>query len=178
MSSLLLHLCCGPCGTAVIERLAPEHDLTLYWFNPNIQPAEEFDRRLAAAQELARHLGRTLQVETGGEDDFAGVAAGLEEEPEGGERCRRCYELRLRQAMQAARALAIPTVATTLSISPHKSAAVINEVGQRLAREAGVQFLTADFKQDGGFPRSVALSKDLGLYRQKYCGCGLSMRRQ
>ncbi len=177
MSSLLLHLCCGPCGTAVIERLAPEHDLTLYWFNPNIQPAEEFGRRLGAAQALARHLGRALQVETGGEDDFAELAAGLEEEPEGGERCRRCYALRLRQAMHAARAQAIPAVATTLSISPHKSAAVINEVGQRLASETGVQFAAADFRQDGGFARSVALSKELGLYRQKYCGCGFSMRR-
>lgn len=178
VSPLLLHLCCGPCATAVIERLAPDYDLTLYWFNPNIQPAEEFQRRLAAAQELAGRLGLTLQVQTGGEDDFAELARGLEGEPEGGARCRRCYELRLRQAMLAARAQDIPLVATTLSISPHKPAETINEIGRKLAQELGVAFLEADFKHDGGFQRSVALSQEGGLYRQRYCGCRFSMRRQ
>jgi predicted adenine nucleotide alpha hydrolase (AANH) superfamily ATPase len=175
---LLLHLCCGPCGTAVVEQLSPDYDLTLYWFNPNIQPAEEFALRLAAAQELAGRLGLTLHVQTGGEDDFAEVARGLEASPEGGERCRKCYELRLRQAMQAAREQDIPLVATTLSISPHKSAATLNEIGERLADKLGVHFLAADFQHDGGFARSVELSKEFGLYRQKYCGCLFSRRQQ
>jgi len=175
-SHLLLHVCCGPCATAVVERLSPAYDLILHWFNPNIQPAAEFARRLQAAQELADRLSLALPVQTGGEDDFAELAQGLEDEPEGGERCRKCYELRLRQAMLAAREQGIPLVATTLSISPHKSADAINEVGRRLAQGLGVGFLEADFKQEGGFQRSVELSRQYGLYRQKYCGCLFSRR--
>jgi len=174
--SLLLHVCCGPCATAVIERLAPDYDLTLLWFNPNIQPTEEFARRLQAAEEWAARLALPLQVQTGGEDAFEALARGLEEEPEGGERCRRCYELRLRQAMLAAKEAGVPLVATTLSISPHKSAEAISEVGRKLAQELGVGFLEADFKQEGGFQRSVTLSREGGLYRQRYCGCRFSMR--
>jgi hypothetical protein len=169
--ALLLHVCCGPCATAVIERLASQYDLSLYWYNPNIQPSEEFTRRLAAARELAARLGLELQVQTGGETEFAALAEGLEEEPEGGERCRRCYELRLRHTMAVAKEQGLPLVATTLTISPHKSAAVINEIGRRLAEETGVGFLEADFKQQDGFARSVQLSKEHELYRQKYCGC-------
>lgn len=172
---LLLHVCCGPCATAVVEQLAGDYDLTLYWFNPNIQPEEEFQRRLQAARQFAEHLGLTLQVQTGGEEDFGKLARGLAELPEGGERCRRCYELRLRKAMQAAKEQGVPLVAATLTISPHKPAESINEIGRRLAEELGVEFLEADFKQKGGFQRSVELSKELGLYRQKYCGCLFSI---
>lgn len=174
---LLLHVCCGPCATAVVEKLSPDYDLTLFWFNPNIQPPEEFQRRLQAARDLAQRLGLTLLIQTGGEDEFAGLAKGLEELPEGEERCRRCYELRLRRAMQAAQELDTPCVAATLSISPHKPADTINAVGRRLALELGIGFVEADFKQDGGFQRSVELSKGFGLYRQDYCGCIFSRRR-
>lgn len=176
MPPLLLHVCCGPCATAVVEQLAPDHDLTLVWFNPNIEPADEHARRLDAARALADRLGLTLLVREGGEGEFAALAAGLEDLPEGGERCRRCTELRLRETMQAAREQSLPTVATTLTISPHKDAATINEIGQRLAAELGVEFLAADFKQNGGFTRSVTLSKEFGLYRQNYCGCRFSRR--
>ncbi len=175
--ALLLHVCCGPCATAVIERLAPAYDLTLLWYNPNIHPTEECIRRLQAARDLADRLGLTLHVHEGGEAEFAAVAQGLEYEPEGGERCRRCYALRLRHALETARTLGLPTVATTLSISPHKPAAAINEVGRRLADELGLTFLEADFKQQAGFQRSVELSKQYGLYRQNYCGCEFSRRR-
>ncbi len=174
---LLLHLCCGPCGTAALERLEADYEVTPYWHNPNIQPPEEHGRRLEAALKLAAELGLVMPVEEGGEEEFAKLARGLEGEPEGGERCRRCYELRLRRTMEYARAQGFTQVTTTLSVSPHKNAAVINTIGRRLAEEYGLIFLAADFKEAGGFARSVELSKLYGLYRQKYCGCLFSLRR-
>lgn len=175
---LLLHVCCGPCATAVIERLAHDYQATLYWFNPNIQPAEEYHRRLEATRKLTADLGLRLLVEEGGEGQFAEVTQGLEDLPEGGERCRRCYELRLRHAMQYAVEQGFTHVATTLTLSPHKAAATINDLGRRLAQEHGLSFLCEDFKAGGGFQRSVELSKQHGLYRQNYCGCLPSQRRR
>lgn len=173
---LLLHLCCGPCGTAVIERLAPRYDVTPYWFNPNLQPAEEYAQRLEAALKLVAELGMAMAVVEGGTQEFAALTKGLEDAPEGGERCLRCYELRLRKAVEYAAANGFSHVAATLSISPHKSAAQINAIGVRLASEAGLTFVAEDFKEDGGFQRSIALSRQYGLYRQKYCGCQYSLR--
>lgn len=173
---ILLHVCCGPCATAVYERLLPEYETTLYWYNPNIEPAEEYALRLESALKLAAELGLEMPVEEGGQDEFLTLTKGLEQEPEGGERCLRCYEMRLRRAMLCARKRAITQVTTTLSISPHKSAAAINAVGERLATEFGLHWLAADFKAGGGFSRSVELSKQYGLYRQKYCGCRYSQR--
>lgn len=175
---LLLHVCCGPCATAVIERLLPQYDITAYWFNPNIQPEEEWRRRLAAAQQVAQHFGLPLEIQTGGEEEFALLTRGLEHLPEGKERCQRCYALRLEKAIQAAREKDISYVATTLTISPHKSAETINEIGLRFADAAGLKFLAADFKKNNGFARSVQLSKELGLYRQCYCGCLFSLREK
>lgn len=173
---LLLHLCCGPCATAVLERLAADYDITPYWYNPNIEPPEEHALRLESALKLASKLDLNMPIEDGGEETFAVLIRGLESDPEGGERCLRCYELRLRHAMQYAKDHGFTHVTTTLSISPHKSAAAINEIGLRLAREFGLTFLTADFKEAGGFARSVELSQQYGLYRQKYCGCLPSLR--
>lgn len=175
--ALLLHVCCGPCATAVIERLQGDYALTLLWFNPNIQPAAEHERRLQAARTMARALGLPLVELPGGEDEFDALCVGREAEPEGGERCRLCYALRLRRACGYAAAHNIGLVATTLTISPHKPALVVNEVGASAAQEAGVSFLAADFKGAGGFQRSVTLSRELGLYRQNYCGCLHSRRR-
>lgn len=174
---LLLHVCCGPCGTAVIERLARDFSVTAYWFNPNIQPEEEHALRLEAAMRVAAEFAVAMPVAAGGEKEFDLLAAGLEDLPEGGERCLRCYEFRLRRAMQYARNSGFSHVACTLSISPHKSAADINAIGLRLAEEFGLQFLVEDFKQQGGFSRSVELSRALRIYRQKYCGCLHSIPR-
>lgn len=173
---LLLHLCCGPCGTAVIERLARDYDVTPYWFNPNVQPDEEYALRLEAALKLTAQWQLAMPVEEGGTEEFAALAQGLEGLPEGGERCLRCYELRLRRAMAYAADNGFSHVAATLTISPHKSAEQINAIGLRLAEEAGLVFVTEDFKTAGGFERSVELSRRYGLYRQKYCGCLFSRR--
>jgi len=118
-----------------------------------------------------------LCLQGGGEDEFAAICAGREELPEGGPRCRLCYELRLRTACAYAAAHGFDLVATTLTISPHKPAAIINPIGEHLAAAHGVRFLAADFKKQAGFQRSLALSRELALYRQDYCGCLLSRRR-
>ena len=173
---LLLHVCCGPCATAVIERLRPDYDVALFWHNPNLEPAEEHERRLEAARQVAEALGVELTIVGGGEAEFATLCQGREELPEGGERCRLCYELRLRATCEHAAAHGHDLVATTLTISPHKPAAVVNETGQRVAAEHGVSFLAAEFKQRTGFQRSLQMSRDLGLYRQTYCGCRWSRR--
>ena len=175
---LLLHLCCGPCGTAVIERLSRDYDVTPFWFNPNIQPEEEYALRLEAALKLAAELQMALPKDHTGKEEFTELARGLENLPEGGERCLRCYELRLRRAMEYAREHGFTHVATTLSISPHKRVEDINAVGLRLAEEFLLTFVTEDFKENGGFARSVELSRQYGLYRQKYCGCVYSIRRK
>jgi predicted adenine nucleotide alpha hydrolase (AANH) superfamily ATPase len=175
---LLLHLCCGPCGTAVIERLSRDYDVTPFWFNPNIQPDEEYALRLEAALKLAAELQMALPQDHTGKNEFVELARGLEDLPEGGERCLRCFELRLRRAMEYAREHDFTHVAATLSISPHKRAEDINAVGERLAKESGLVFVAEDFKSDGGFARSVVLSRQYGLYRQKYCGCFYSIRHK
>jgi predicted adenine nucleotide alpha hydrolase (AANH) superfamily ATPase len=173
---LLLHVCCGPCATAVYERLAAEYEVTLYWFNPNIEPVSEYQRRLAAARQLADAWGLAMREREGGAAEFEAVLQGREEQPEGGPRCRLCYELRLQQAVAEAAEGDFPYVTTTLSISPHKPAVIINAVGEALAARQGCQWVSADFKKADGFARSVALSRELGLYRQNTCGCRASWR--
>ena len=175
-SRLLLHCCCGPCATAVIERLHQGHDLALYWFNPNIQPEDEFARRLEAMRALAETVGLPLHVEEGGEEEWEQAVAGLEDEPEGSARCDICYRLRLEHAAAKAIELGCETVAATLSISPHKDAERIDRAGRAAAEPRGLAFLAEDFKQGGGFQRSVELAKQMGLYRQRYCGCLASRR--
>jgi hypothetical protein len=171
---LLLHVCCGPCATAVYERLAGDYEVTLHWCNPNIEPVEEFTLRLAAARQLAAAWDVPLIEDAGGAEEFAALSRDRTDQPEGGERCRLCYELRLRRTLACAAAHDLPLVSTTLTISPHKPADLINQLGSELAAQYGRQWLAADFKQQGGFARSVELSRELGLYRQRYCGCRAS----
>ena len=181
--SLLLHACCGPCSSSVLERLCTAFRVTVLFYNPNIHPRAEHDRRLA---ELRRFLGefpaadgvRLIEAEYSPEDFFAATRVreepGLAEEPEKGERCRRCYELRMRRAAEFAAAEGFGWFTTTLSVSPHKDAAKINEIGEALSGAA--KFLPSDFKKRGGFLRSTELSAEYGLWRQDYCGCAYSMR--
>ena len=173
---LLLHVCCGPCATAVIERLRPDFDVHCFWYNPNIEPAAEYHRRLASMRMVAQAMHVALAE---GRRDTAGwrrAIAGWEDEPEGGQRCPICFEYRLRGAIEYARTQGIDYLAATLSVSPHKDAQLINSLGGRLAEAAGIEFVAGDWRKQNGFQRSVTLSKQLGLYRQSYCGCLFSLR--
>lgn len=168
---MLLHVCCGPCATAVVERLGASFDVTAFWCNPNVQPQREHDRRLTHANTVARALGVDLIVQERDEQGWLEAVAGYEAEPEGGARCDICFEWRLRATVVEAARLGIAHAATTLTISPHKPTARINDIGRRLGESSNVHFVQEDFGERDGFQRSVELSRKLSLYRQRYCGC-------
>jgi predicted adenine nucleotide alpha hydrolase (AANH) superfamily ATPase len=175
---MLLHVCCGPCSTEVMERLAPDHELVLYFFNPNISPREEYDRRMAEAEKYAVAHGHRF---VRGERDHAGwlaAVSGLENEPEGALRCAACFAFRLEAAARLAREEGAASFTTTLTISPHKSAALVNAAGEEAGRKAGVRFLAADFKKMDGFHKSCLKAREAGMYRQDYCGCEFSIRKK
>lgn len=172
---LLLHACCAPCSSAVLEYLAPHFRIYLLYYNPNIAPRAEYQKRLEELRRLLCEMPlprpvELLPCEYRGED-FARMAQGLEAEPEGGARCMACYRLRLREAAIAARDHQMDYFATTLSISPLKNARALNQIGEELAAEFGVRHLPSDFKKREGYKRSIQLSRQYGLYRQDYCGC-------
>ncbi len=176
--SLLLHSCCGPCSSYVLEYLSAYFDITLYYYNPNIYPAEEFTRRAAEQQHLITQmdLPNTVSCMVADYDPtpFLAMAKGREHEKEGGSRCFDCYRLRLQKtAMEAAKG-GYDYFTTTLSISPHKNAQVLNDIGKSLSSEYDVAYLYSDFKKKNGYQRSCTLSKIYGLYRQDYCGCAFS----
>lgn len=171
--TLLLHSCCGPCSSAVIERLAEHFRLTLYYYNPNIEPEAEYRRRLAEQERLLTLLpgGLSLLPCEYDHDAFSAFAQAMAGEPEGGKRCLSCFALRLGQTARAAKENGFEYFTTTLSVSPHKNAEVLNAIGEGIARQLGVRYLTADFKKKNGYLRSLQLSKAFDLYRQDYCGC-------
>lgn len=173
--TLLLHSCCAPCSSAVLEYLSPYFSIHLLYYNPNIAPFSEYEKRLGELRRLIREMplpGPVSLVPCAYDGEaFARVAKGLEDVPEGGARCLACYRLRLEEAARAARDLGLDYFTTTLSISPLKNAGALNQIGQELAGRYGVKHLPADFKKREGYKRSVALSKEYGLYRQDYCGC-------
>ena len=171
---LLLHACCGPCSSAVLEQLCQYFDITILYYNPNIWPAAEYRRREEELERFvaaAHPLGVTVVEDRYDPDEFYAAARGLEAEPERGARCTACYRLRMRRAAAYAAANGFDWFATTLSISPHKDAERINQIGQELAAEYGVPHLPSDFKKKNGYLRSLQLSAEYGLYRQDYCGC-------
>lgn len=176
--SLLLHGCCAPCSSYVLEYLSTYFDITLYFYNPNISDFTEYSKRRDEAERLVSQLPGSIRfMETGWDEEaFEEIARGLENAPEGGERCLKCYELRLRKAAEAARDGGFEYFTTTLSISPLKSSARLNEIGERLGKEYGVRHLPSDFKKREGYKRSIELSRQYGLYRQDYCGCRFSMK--
>ncbi len=177
---LFIHSCCAPCSSYVLEYLSKYFDLSLFYYNPNIYPEEEYTRRVEEQQSLIRAMSLDSRVAFLQGDyrpqDYYTAVKGLEAEPEGGERCFVCYELRLREAAQLAKEGGYDYFTTTLSISPHKNADKLNEIGQKLAKEYGVLYLPSDFKKKNGYKRSIELSEEYGLYRQDYCGCVYSMR--
>lgn len=174
---LLLHVCCGPCATEVVRRLLPDYQLVGFFYNPNVEPEEEYLRRLAEVQRLSALWRVLVDVGPYDHDRFLAAARGLEDEPEGGRRCEACYRLRLSAAAAAAADNGCATVASTLTIGPQKHAATINAIGREVCAGHGLVFLEADWKKQDGFRRSVELARELAMYRQSYCGCEFSRRR-
>ena len=178
--TLLLHSCCGPCSSYVLEYLAHYFRITVLYFNPNIQPESEFDRRAETLKQLLSSAEYenpvSLTVPRYDDSAFLSAVSGLENEPEGGARCIRCFELRLAETARAARDGGFEYFTTTLSVSPHKNAEALNSIGMSMGERYGVRYLCSDFKKRNGYKRSIELSSIYGLYRQDYCGCRFSMR--
>lgn len=175
--TLLLHSCCAPCSSSVLERLTPDYSVTVFYYNPNIYPAEEYLRRKQEQLDfIARAYNGALPVIDCDYETAAYYAAvsGYESCAEGGERCALCFGLRLLKTAQAAKAGGFGLFCTTLTVSPHKNAAMVNAAGHAAAVEAGIPYLESDFKKKDGYLRSLRLSSEYGLYRQDYCGCRFS----
>lgn len=176
--TLLLHSCCAPCSSYVLEYLSKYFHITIFYYNPNLDTREEFERRVGEQKKLISKLPVENEVKfIEGEFDkskFYDIARGLEDVPEGGERCFKCYRLRLKESAKIAKELGFDYFTTTLSISPLKNAQKLNEIGIEVGESYGVKYLLSDFKKREGYKRSCELSKIYGLYRQDYCGCEYS----
>ncbi len=173
--SLLLHACCAPCSSYVLEYLASYFDITVLYYNPNISPESEYFIRSEELDRLISEMPEAINVRAVTApytpSDFENIAKGLESVPEGGSRCFKCYRLRLEYAARYAKENGFDYFTTTLSISPHKNAEVLNTIGSELAESYGIPYLFSDFKKKNGYRRSCELSERYGLYRQSYCGC-------
>ena len=176
--SLLLHACCAPCASHELTFLPEAFDLTVFYYNPNITDDEEREKRFAELERLLFELCPKVGLIKGEADTqkFLAAAAGLENAPEGGLRCAKCFALRLEETAKKAAEEGIEYFATTLTLSPLKNPMLINEIGEKMAEKYGVKYLATDFKKDGGYQHSIELSKEYDLYRQNYCGCPFSKR--
>ena len=174
MKKLLLHSCCGPCSTHVINVLRQDYDITILYYNPNIDTAEEFEKRLAEQKRYCKAVGIPVIEVPYQPSEYLDEVVGLENEVEGGTRCEVCFRLRLRRTAQVAKQLGFDLFATTLTVSPHKNSIVINRVGKEIEESEQIEFLDGNFKKQDGYKKSVDLSKAFGLYRQNYCGCKFS----
>lgn len=175
---LFLHSCCAPCSSYTLEYLNNYFDITVYYFNPNISPKAEFDKRYAEQKRLIEALPSKHPIKlVCGEYDynnFLEIAKGYEDVPEGGERCFRCYRMRLESTAKLAKEQEFDYFCTTLSISPLKNSQKINEIGYEVAEKYGIKWLPSDFKKKEGYKRSIELSREYQLYRQNFCGCVFS----
>lgn len=170
-SKLLLHGCCAPCVTYPYQILSADFDVSVFFYNPNIQPIDEFTKRLKSLKFLSRKWNFKLLIESNDPDSWFTAIKGLEYEKEGEKRCVECYRIRLEKTAEAARDRGFDFFTTTLSVSPHKSTKVINRLGLEMERQYNVKFLESDFKKKDGFKISCQLSREEELYRQNYCGC-------
>ena len=177
--SLLLHSCCAPCSSHCLSVLAPLAKVTVLYFNPNIFPAEEYEKRKSEQMRFIKEAYPQVKVCDCDYDHtlFLAAVKGLEGEKEGGARCTECFRLRLTAAAQAAKTLGCDMFATTLTVSPHKNAPLINEIGREIQAREGVEFLPSDFKKKEGYKHSILLSRRYSLYRQNYCGCEFSLAK-
>lgn len=173
-SKLLLHICCAGCGAYISRLLKQNFQVTLYFYNSNIFPKSEHDKRLVETKRIAKEFGLSLIVGGYNHKDWLEKIKGHENDPEKGERCIICYKDRLESTAKIAQKSQFNLFTTTLSISPYKDAKAISQIGNELAVQYNVKFLDKDFKKEDGFKKSVQLSRELGLYRQNYCGCEFS----
>ena len=179
---VLLHVCCGPCSSAVLEYLTQYFELTLLWYNPNIYPEAEFQKRYNTLLKLIRDMGLEDRVGVLFEEhrsaEYYARARGLEDEPEGGRRCTECFRLRLEETAKLAAARGFDYFCTTLTLSRHKDAVRINAIAEEIAQKAGVKWLPSEFKKRDGENRSLALCEQYNVYRQLYCGCEYSLKKR
>ncbi|MBN1544221.1 epoxyqueuosine reductase QueH [Candidatus Woesearchaeota archaeon] len=172
---LLLHTCCAPCSTHCVKELMDEYDVTMFFYNPNIHPGGEYYKRYANAQKVSAKMGVPLIEGAYSPQEWVELTKGFEEEPEGGRRCRICFSIRLAETARYAKLNGFDAFTTTLTISPHKDAELINGLGAELAKKRGIEWLPSDFRKKDGFRKSVQMSKEMELYRQNYCGCFYSV---
>ena len=175
---ILLHSCCGPCSTWCITKLTKYFDITVLYYNPNIEPQEEYEKRKKEQIKFINEFKPINKLDFMDCDYdnlvFEKMANGLEKEPEGGKRCHKCYELRLQKTAEIAKNEGYDFFGTTLTVSPYKNSQIINEIGEKIAKAMDVKFLYSDFKKEDGYKKSIELSKEYELYRQNYCGCHYS----
>ena len=179
---LLLHSCCAPCSSYVLEYLSNYFSITVFYYNPNIYPDEEYEKRVREQQEFIRKLPAKHPISfcegAFDKERFYEVTKGLEQEPEGGIRCEVCFRLRLEESALLAKEMGMDYFTTTLSISPMKNARILNQIGLEMGEKHGVEYLFSDFKKKNGFKRSVELSEEYDMYRQDYCGCVYSYQER
>ena len=175
-TEVLVHICCAPDAAYGVRALRERFDVTGFFYNPNIHPREEIRKRLRATLALLEIDPFSMVVGAGGEEAWEDTARGLEGEPERGRRCEACIRLRMRGTARKAAELGMPAFGTVLTVSPKKDAAMVNRVGREEAERSGLRFVEADLKKGDGYLKSVRASKEMGLYRQRYCGCRYSMR--
>ena len=180
-TDLLLHACCAPCSSAVLERIANHFKISIFYYNPNITDKDEYQKRIEEIKKLITLIHPKYPVKLIEGDyvpeKFMEMAKGLENEPERGKRCYKCYEMRLEETAKIAEKLGFQVFATTLTLSPHKNSNWINEIGENLNNKYNTTYLYSDFKKKEGYRRSIILSKEYNLYRQDYCGCIYSKRK-
>lgn len=180
--ALLLHSCCAPCSSYVLETLSRDFSITVFYYNPNIYPEEEYWKRVEEQKEFIRRLPAVHPISfmegVYDKENFYQAVKGLEHIPEGGERCFVCFRLRLGEAVKRAKEGNFDYVTTTLTISPMKNAGKLNQIGEELCKKEGVCWLPSDFKKKNGYKRSTELSREYGMYRQDYCGCVFSLRER
>ena len=173
---ILLHSCCGPCSTVCIERLKDDYDVTVFYYNPNIYPREEYEKRKAEQKKVCEFFNIPVIDGDYDEESWLTYIKGMETEKEGGARCEKCFYYRLYKTALVAKENKFDNFGTTLTVSPHKSTLVINKVGKEIEEEVKIPYLEESFKKKDGYLRSRNLSKELSLYRQNYCGCRFSVR--
>ena len=181
-SKLLLHACCAPCSSYCIEYLSNYFEITVFYYNPNIDTREEYDKRVNELKRFVKEFKTKYPVHVIDlghlQDEYNKIVVGLEDEPERGARCLKCYELRLRKSFIYAKANNFDYITTTLTLSPLKNSKVINEIGKKLEDEYNFKYLYSDFKKKEGYKRSIILSREYNLYRQDYCGCKYSKNKK